>query len=271
DLALRIDAVGAGRQLALVPADALRLAELGIDLAGRIAGTARRVRRALVELATIRRVGEPVAAVGMGDDVVGRVEPLAVVLVGDDADRTVALVARHAARQVLAGELAVLEVEGVAVAVVGRGSEHAHMAVILDPAHLAVVGDVAPDQVTADRVPGRAFRPQRAGPQPLDRGVGLGKFVERRIDGEHVGIAEVGRQRTAWTEVARRLGDRGGGWRYLGAGWRWRRLRLHDRGCHHGGRPDDLENTTTCLLLRHGCSLPVASTTERRPADRGRQ
>jgi hypothetical protein len=57
------------------------------------------------------------------------------------------LVAHHAPGEVLAGELAALEVEGVAVAVVRRAAEHRDAAVVLEPAELTVVRDVAPHEV----------------------------------------------------------------------------------------------------------------------------
>jgi hypothetical protein len=45
---------------------------------------------ALVELAEIRRIGEPDGAVRVRDNVIGRVEPFAVVGIGDERRRTVA-------------------------------------------------------------------------------------------------------------------------------------------------------------------------------------
>jgi hypothetical protein len=75
----------------------------------------------------------------VGDDVVRGVEALALERLREDRDRAVVLVAHDPARQVLAGELAALEVERVAVAVVGRHAEHAHAAGVLDPPHLPVV------------------------------------------------------------------------------------------------------------------------------------
>ena len=52
----------------------------------------------------VGRIGEPDRAVGMGGDVVGRVEPLAVVAVGDRGDGAVILGAADAARAVLAAD-----------------------------------------------------------------------------------------------------------------------------------------------------------------------
>src|SRR5439155_8996281 len=164
DAAARIDAIDAGRQLALAVADLQPLAQPRLEPARGVAGPTGRIGGALVELAAVRRIGEPVAAVRMRDDVVGRVEPLAVVLVGDERDGPVVLVAHHAPGQVLARELAALEVERVAVAVVRRLAEHGHAAVVLQPPELPVVGDVAPDEIASLAAPRGAFRPQRARP-----------------------------------------------------------------------------------------------------------
>src|SRR5262245_12592086 len=144
----------------------------------------------------------------MRGDVVRRVEALAVVRLGDHRDRSVVLVADDAVRQVLARQLAALEVERVAVGVVRRLPEHGHPIVVFDPAQDPVVGDVAEDEVASLHAPRRALGPQRAGPQPLDRRVGLDVVVEARIDGEDVGIAEVGGRCRVRSEIARRNAHR---------------------------------------------------------------
>src|SRR5882724_4572632 len=168
-----VDAVHRGGQLALVAAELERLPELRVEPARHVGRSARRIHRALVELGPVGWVGEPVAPVRVRHHVVGRVEPLAVEHPRDEAHRAVELVAHHASGDVLAGELAALEVERIPVAVVRRRAEHADVAVVLDPPELPVVRDIAPHQVPALRVPRRPFRPERAGPQPLDRGVRL--------------------------------------------------------------------------------------------------
>ena len=142
----------------------------------------------------------------MSDDVVGRVESLAVVGVGDHGHRAVELVADDASGEMLAGELPPLEVERIAIAVVRGHAEHAHVTVVFQPSHLPVVGNVAPDEITALRVPGRPLRPQRPGPQSLDRRVGLAEAIEARIDGEDVRVGEIGGRRAAGAEIARRAG-----------------------------------------------------------------
>src|SRR2546422_614858 len=80
-LPARIDGVRVGRQLALEVSDLRGLAQPLLDPPRAIRRAAWRVHRTLVELAAVGRVREPVAAVRMRNDVVGRVEPLAVVRV----------------------------------------------------------------------------------------------------------------------------------------------------------------------------------------------
>src|ERR1017187_7551756 len=87
----------------------------------------------------------------------------------------------------LAGELAALVVEGIAVAVT-RGLAHdADVAVVLQPAQLAVIGNVAPDEVTPDAVPRRTLGPQVAGIEPLNRRIAdLG--LELLVEDHNVGV-----------------------------------------------------------------------------------
>src|SRR5438094_5479805 len=115
----------------------------------------------------------------------------------------------HAPREVLAGELAPLEVEGVAVGVVRRAAENRDPAVVLRPAELPVVGNVAPHQIPPLTAPGRSLRPERPRPQTQDRGVSLPEAVERGIDGDDVRIDVRGR-RGAAAEIARGRGHRAG-------------------------------------------------------------
>src|SRR6185436_20994116 len=97
-------------------------------------------------------------------------------------------VAHHAAVAVLAGDLAALEVEGVAVAVARRTAEDADVAVVVEPAHLYVVRDVAPQQEAPDGAPGRALGPQHAGGQPLDRRVAELVALEALVEHHDVRI-----------------------------------------------------------------------------------
>ena len=138
------------------------LAGLGIDAID-VAAALLLLRPAALELRhdPVAGVGEPDAVVGLHHHIVRRVEPLALVLVGDDGDRAVRLGAGHAPASVLAGDEPALAVAGVAVAVVGLGAEGAD-AGLRRPAQHAVVGDVAPQQVAAIGEPDRAFRPDAA-------------------------------------------------------------------------------------------------------------
>ena len=105
----------------------------------------------VVHQAAVAGVGKPDAAVRMHDGVVGRVERLALPVIGQHGDGAVVLVADHAAGAVFAGDLAALPVERVAVAVAGRVAKRADVPVFLEPAQLHIVRDVTPDQVAARR------------------------------------------------------------------------------------------------------------------------
>ena len=113
------------------------------------------------------RIGEPDRAVRLDHHVVGRIEPLALVGVGDDRDRAVGFGAGDAARAVLAGDQPPLAVARVAVGVVGVGAEDVDAAVP-GPAHHAVVGDVAPDQLVGVGEPDRPLRPAAFVVEQLD-------------------------------------------------------------------------------------------------------
>ena len=207
DASARIDAIAIGGELALCRADLGGLPEAVVEPAGDIARTSRGVGRAFIELAAVGRVGEPVAAVGMRHDVVGRIQSLALVGIGQNGDRAVELIAHHTAREMFTGELAALEIEGVAVGVVRRHPKDADVPVVFEPAQLPIVRNVTPDQIATLCVPSRTFRPERSGPESLDGAVGLGVLPEGRIDGKNIGVGEVCRRSAARPEVARRGGD----------------------------------------------------------------
>src|SRR5262245_6812985 len=107
----------------------------------------------------------------------------------------------------LATDLPALEVEGIAVAVVGRHAENGDPAVVVDVAHLPVVWDVAEYEVATLGIPGRAFGPERPRPQTLNGSVRLGQAIERGVDRDDVRIPEIYVWRTVWAEIARRAGD----------------------------------------------------------------
>src|SRR5207302_9252216 len=111
-----------------------------------------------------------------------RVERLAVVAVGDHADRAVVLGPRHAPRVVLAGEEPPLEVARIAVSVVRGHAEHADRAGFLLPLHDAVVRDVAPQQIAAIAEPHRPLIPAHARGDSLDFGEPEAVAPEARVD-----------------------------------------------------------------------------------------
>ena len=180
----------------------------------------------VVSADAVGRIGEPDAAVGMHDDVVRRVQALALKLLRDHGHGAVRLVAHDAASAMLAGQLAAFVIERVAVAVAGWIAEHRDAAVVFDPAHLDVVRNVAPHQVAADAVPRRPFRPQRADVQPLDGRVADDVAAEARIERDDVRVGIL--HRLLPRPVARRRDGR-----HL----RLRRLRCRrrDRGGSEGG------------------------------------
>src|SRR5690606_39192510 len=106
----------------------------GVHAVHRLRGL--RLRRlALVEATYAkRRIGKPDTPVRMHHEIVGRIEPAALIAVGDDADPAIGFIAQHAASAVLGGQLPALTVEGVAVAVAGRFTEVRDAAVVLYPA-----------------------------------------------------------------------------------------------------------------------------------------
>jgi hypothetical protein len=78
-------------------------------------------------------------------EIIRRIETLATVGVSDDSDRGVVFVTHYSPVQVLAGKLASLKVEAVAIAVVGRHPEDADVTILLKPPQLPIVWDVTPN------------------------------------------------------------------------------------------------------------------------------
>jgi hypothetical protein len=144
----------------------------------------------------------------MRDDIVRRVERLALIGIGDHRHCTVVLPAHHAAVEVLARQLAALKIEGVAVAVIGRPTEHRDPPVVPDIAVLHIARDIAEDDVTALARPGRPFRPQRPRPQPIDRTLGAPQRQKGRVDDDDVGVRI--NRRFVPSPLARRVGNYAG-------------------------------------------------------------
>ena len=189
----------------------------------------------------------------MDRDVVRRIEPLSLERLGDHSDRPVVLVADDAAREMFAGELAPLRIEGVAVAVVRRIPEDRHPALVLEPPQLTVVGNIAPDEIAPLAAPCGTFGPERSRPEARERRVRLHERVEGRIDRQDVGIGEIGRGRRVGTELARRIRDDGRcRQRSDLAALREGRCRSHEGGARR--RSERREKMASRHLCCHGCS-----------------
>ena len=74
----------------------------------------------------VGRVGEPDRAVRLHHHVVGRIQPLALIAVGQHGDAAVGLGPGDPPRAMLAGDQPPLPVAGVAVGEVGRAAEDRH-------------------------------------------------------------------------------------------------------------------------------------------------
>src|SRR5271166_6965134 len=98
------------------------------------------------------------------------------------------LPAHDPAVEVLAGELATLEIERIAVGVARRTAKCSDPAVLPDVAVLRVAGHIAEHQVLTLARPGWALRPLRPGPQPAHRAVARCELPERRINDDDVGV-----------------------------------------------------------------------------------
>jgi hypothetical protein len=116
------------------------------------------------------------------DDVVGTVEPLAVVGVGEDRDGAVELGARHAPRAVLAAHKPPLRVHRVPVRVARRDAEGPDPVGHLVVAQHPVVRDVAPHEVAASGEVRRPLGPAAAVEEPVEPGAGLDEGTEARVE-----------------------------------------------------------------------------------------
>ncbi|KAG1448448.1 hypothetical protein G6F57_016843 [Rhizopus arrhizus] len=112
-----------------------------------------------------RRVREPDGAVALADDVVRRIQALAVVAVSQHGDGAVVFGARDAARQVFAGQQTALAIARQAVAEVGRMSKDADSARGFVPSQDAVIGNVGHQQIAPVAHPHRPFQPAKAAGQ----------------------------------------------------------------------------------------------------------
>jgi hypothetical protein len=136
----------------------------------------------VVGVDAVARVGEPDAAVGLDDHVVGRVEAFAVETLGQHLAPAVEADARDAAAAVLTRDQPAFAIDRVSIGVQRRLLEHRDRAVGLVPAQHPVVRDVRPHQVAPGREPGRPFGPAAAGVQLLDMHVAEYQRREARVD-----------------------------------------------------------------------------------------
>ena len=146
--------------------------------------------------AAVAGIGEPDRAVALvHHGVVRCIERFAVEARREDGLGAVVFVSDHAAVAVLAGNLAALIVERVAVAIAAGFAEEGHPIVVLNPSHLQVVRDVAENKVAPDAVPRAALGPKRigVGVKTLERRVAEFVLVEPRIQRNEVGIRIAGR------------------------------------------------------------------------------
>src|SRR5579864_3073791 len=104
----------------------------------------------------------------MHHDVVRRVQWFSIPVIGQNTDGAVVLKSDHPSRVMFARDQPAFEIEGAAVGVVRGLPEHAHVSIFIDASKLAIVGDIAPNQISSAGVPGTAFGPARAGPEPLN-------------------------------------------------------------------------------------------------------
>ena len=126
----------------------------------------------VVEQNAVAGIGEPDAPIGMDDDIVGRIQTLALEPVQQHSDGSVVLGAGDTAAEMLAGDQATLAVSRVAIAVIRGLTEYAGLARGFVPLHDAVVGDVAEEQETAVAEVDRTLGPARTRPKSLDYRVG---------------------------------------------------------------------------------------------------
>ncbi|MNH87404.1 hypothetical protein D3C73_398860 [compost metagenome] len=128
------------------------------------------------------RIGEPQRAVRLADDVVRRIQLLALVGVGKNRDRAVMLRAGDAAGQVFACNQAALQVAAMAVGIVGIGVEHAPCLVRFVELHDAVVRNIANQQILAVTEIDRTFQPASAGGNLFQRSAGNTVFRKARVE-----------------------------------------------------------------------------------------
>ena len=145
---------------------------------------------ALGKPVTVRRIGEPDAAIRMRHEIVRRVQPFAIEAVGDHRHRAVMFPADNSAEEIL-GRAAGPGSRIVAVAVVGRFAQRADASVFPQQAELRVALHVAEYGGPVPRSTTQAFAPAEAGGDAVDRGDAKQVLLERGIDHDDVGIGKI--------------------------------------------------------------------------------
>lgn len=142
------------------------------------------------------RVGEPDRSVTFADDVIGRVEGLAVEAVGQHGDRAIGFGAGDAPAfagggRAFADDQPALAIAAHAVGEVRVVAVHAEGVGDFVPAHDAVVGDVADQQIAAITDPHRPFGPAHTGGEFFDAGVENPQLHEAVVEdvNQWVGVA----------------------------------------------------------------------------------
>ena len=90
------------------------------------------------------RVGEPDRSIGFHDNIIRAVQPLALVAIGQNSDRTIIFKAHHAAAEMLTRNHAALTVSRMAIGVVGGLAPGADRTGFLIPFQHAVIRNIGP-------------------------------------------------------------------------------------------------------------------------------
>ena len=150
------------------------------------------------------RVSEPDGTIGRTDDVVGRIQSLALKAVSQHRDAAIVFSARDAARQVLTDHQAPACVAAHAVGKVGVAAKHAGLPGGFVVTHDAVVGHIRKQEVAAVAKVNRPFSPAQARADLLNRRAVNAVPGKRRVENFNgrVGVA------LRWFEIKNRRIER---------------------------------------------------------------
>ena len=145
---------------------------------------------------TKRRVGKPHRAIGLTNDVIGRIQRLTLKLIGHDSDAAVVLGTCDAAPAMLTGQQTPFCITRHAIGEIRWRTEYTPSARGFVVAHDAVIGNVADQQITPIAKPDRPFCPAHAAAQHLHRAAEyavLHEGIMQDFD-PRVWVASVGRK-----------------------------------------------------------------------------